>query len=116
MEEFYRICPEECIGKSSFRSGNKKTSWWSDEIKGAILEKRKLFLVWLQDKTGDKLLAYRAIKAKVKELVKSAKDQAWKKFGVDLEEAGQSRNKKFWSTRMNSRSGCVKESCGSVLE
>ena len=73
-------------------------------------------MVWLQDKTGDKLLAYRAIKAKVKELVKSAKDQAWKKFGDDLEEAGQSRNKKFWSTIKNIRSGGVKESCGSVLD
>src|ERR1700744_4409870 len=57
----------------------------------------------------DKLLA------KVKELVKSAKDQAWK-FGDGLEEAGQSRNKKFWSTIKNIRRGGVKESWGSVLD
>ena len=84
FKEFVLQVAEECLGKSSFRSGNKKTR--SGEIKGAISEKRKLFLVWLQDKTEEKLLAYRAIKAKVKELVKSAKDQAWKEFGDDLEE------------------------------
>ena len=63
FKEFVLQIAEECLGNSSFRSGNKKTSCWSDEIKGAILEKRKLFLVWLQDKTKDKLLTYRAFKS-----------------------------------------------------
>ena len=64
----------------------------------AVLEKRKLFLIWLQDKTDEKEEAYRIIKQRVKVLVKTAKDEAWKKFGEELEGAGEETGKKFWST------------------
>lgn len=75
-----------------------------------------MFLLWLKNKSDDSLAAYCEIKAKAKRLIKAAKVEEWKKFGEELEDAGQNRNKKFWSTIKNIRRAGIKESCTSVLD
>ena len=116
FKKFVLSVAEECLGSVSCGGGNKKTRWWNADIRAAVLEKRKLFLIWLQDKTDEKKEAYRIIKQRVKGLVKAAKDEAWKKFGEELEEAGQGRGKKFWSTIKSIRRGGEREGCGSILD
>src|ERR1700744_4973482 len=56
------------------------------------------------------------ITQRVKVLVKAAKDEVWKKFVEELEEAGQGMGKKFWSTIKDIRRGGEKEGCGSILD
>lgn len=113
---FVLSAAEECLGSISSGGGNKKTGWWNADIKAAVLEKRKRFLVWLKDKTDEKSEAYNVAKQRVKALVKAAKDVAWRKFGEELEEAGQGRGKKFWSKVKDIRRGGEKEGCGSILD
>jgi hypothetical protein len=115
FKKFVLGLAEECLGSVSSGGRNKRTGWWNADIKKAVLEKRKLYLIWLQDKTDEKKGAYRACRQAVKALVKEAKDRAWKKFGEELEEAGQGRGKKFWSTIKDIRRGGEKEGCGSIL-
>ena len=107
---------EECLGKGTRGGDNKKTKWWNEEIKAAVAEKKKVYRAWLQNRSEDNTQAYRVIKRKVKDLVKKAKDEDWKKFGEDLEKAGQERNKKFWTTIKNIRNGERKQTCGSILD
>ena len=107
---------EECLGSVTSGGGNKKTGWWNADIKEAVLEKRKLYLVWLQDKADEKREAYKVCRQKVKALIREAKDRSWKKFGEELEEAGQGRGKKFWSTIKDIRRGGEKEGCSSILD
>lgn len=107
---------EECLGRSGCGGSNKKTKWWNEEIKAAVAEKKKAYLVWLPDKNEFNTQKYRDAKRKVKELVKEAKDKEWKKFGEDLELAGQERNKKFWTTIKNIRNSEHKQTCGSIMD
>lgn len=116
FKEFVLSTAEECLGSTSKGGGNKKTSWWNAGIKAAVMEKRKVYLLWLQDKTEERKEAYRVAKRRVKTLIRAAKDAAWKKFGEELEEAGQGRGKKFWSTIKDIRRGGEKEECGSILD
>lgn len=106
----------DCLGTATCGGSAKNTKWWNSEIKEAVLEKKRIYNLWLQNKCEVNRVLYRDIKLKVKLLIRNAKDLEWKKFGDDLELAGQQRNKKFWTTVKRIRNGLQKSSSGSVLD
>lgn len=108
---------KECCGTYVCKnvSGRKKSEFWNDEIKAAVKEKRVRWLKWMQNRNDESLEAYRVQKRVVKRCVKEAKEKGWVKFGKDLEEAGQQRNKVFWSKVKKIRNGGNKQYPGSVL-
>ena len=84
---------KECCGTYVCKNGRKKTEWWNYEIRVAVKEKRVRWIRWLQNRSEENLELYREQKQVVKALIKEAKERGWVKFGQELEEAGQQRNK-----------------------
>lgn len=106
----------DCLGTVSCKGARKETSWWNDDIREAVQEKKTILKQWLQNKNEVNTARYRESKLKVKRLIKEAKDSAWRKFGEDLEQAGQQRNKVFWTKVKKIRNGDKKQTSGSVFD
>jgi len=112
---FIKIATES-LGTFTCKGARKETSWWSQEIREAVQEKKTIWKQLLQNNRDEIREKYRVIKLKVKRLVKEAKDASWKKFGEDLEQAGQQRNKMFWTKVKKIRNGDKKQTSGSVFD
>ncbi|CAF3498112.1 unnamed protein product, partial [Rotaria sp. Silwood2] len=78
--------------------GQKKTAWWSEEIRNVIREKKIAYHKWIQRQTTESWQNYKQIREKVKKIVSEAKSKSWKQFGHQLEHNNHSANKLFWQT------------------
>lgn len=110
---------EECLGMCTLKNGKKKSDWWNSEIKDAVKEKRVRWIKWLQNtknRSQMKRMIDKEQKQLVKSLVKEAKERVWVKFGEDLGNAGQQRNKVFWTKVKRIRNGGNSQAPGTILD
>jgi hypothetical protein len=91
-------------GTTRNNNRGKRTSWWNDELKREIKEKKKLWKEYIQDKTQQKYENYKRQRTKVKEIVKKEKKKSWEKFGEKMEENSTENVKLFYRTLKNLRS------------
>ncbi|XP_031639297.1 uncharacterized protein LOC116351343, partial [Contarinia nasturtii] len=106
----------ECLGFVRNKNGKKKTDWWNNDIKAAVKEKRSKWMHWMPNRTEENWTSYKEQRDTAKRMVKEAKEGHWIKFGEELEEAGQQRNKVFWTKVKNIRNGGKKQAPTAVLD
>ncbi len=87
----YRICKGRAKG----------SAWWTEEIKGAVEEKKNVYKRMLQRNTSEEVNVrrrskYRAWKKKVKELVDESKMRVDEEFDRKLSEKFMDNRKLFW--------------------
>ncbi|CAF4539469.1 unnamed protein product, partial [Rotaria sp. Silwood2] len=80
------------------QSGQKKTAWWTEEIRNVVREKKIAYHKWIQRQTTENGQNYKQIREKVKKIVSEAKSKSWEQFGHQLEHNNHSANKLFWQT------------------
>lgn len=86
----------EVCGTYTRNNKNKQTSWWSDEIKGAVKTKKSWWKEYLRSRTESNYNRYKNQRKLVKELVETAKKDSWKKFGEKIEKDSKSNQKLFY--------------------
>ena len=98
----------------------KRTSWWNQEVKGAIRAKKNAFKAWLQDRSSSDLLSRYTEARKAATLAVKKSKKSWEEFGRRLDSNYFSANKVFWQTirRYVARSSIthsIKDSHGNIL-
>jgi hypothetical protein len=101
IEESEKIC-----GKTKCTSKSKKTGWWDNEVKQAVSEKSRQYLLWKEEKNqaekhsrvkkgkglSDKEVAYRKANKESKRVIQRAKDGYRQKFIEELEREDRKGN------------------------
>jgi hypothetical protein len=90
-----------CCGRKRLGvpSGNeKKTCWWTPEVRGAVRAKKEAFKSWLNSKTVHMRALYSEARKTAASAVKAAKAKCWEMFGMKLESNYGTANKVFWQT------------------
>lgn len=82
----------------------KRSSWWSDEIKEMIRDKKMAWKEYLRGKTREKYEKYKETRKTVKTKVKEAKAKEWEDFGEKMENDSKSNQKLFYRVLKNMRS------------
>lgn len=94
----------EVCGTSKTTIYKKQTSWWTDEIKQQVKNKKKQWLKYLSSKIEVNYQLYKEQRKTVKKLVKEAKEKSWEDFGTKLEKDSQGNQKLFYKVLKNLRS------------
>ena len=71
MASASRCCGKKYIGPAP--DGRLRTSWWTDEVRDIVREKKLAFDHWLNDKSEANRQRYNELKHATKEAVKKAK-------------------------------------------
>lgn len=102
-------------------AGQKRTAWWTDEVRVVINEKKTAYRTWIGQQTAENRRRYMHARDKAKETVAKAKSISWENFGHRLESDYHSAGKVFWQTiRRLRKSGCtttrsMKDAAGRLL-
>uniref|UniRef100_A0A1Y1JWU5 Reverse transcriptase domain-containing protein n=1 Tax=Photinus pyralis TaxID=7054 RepID=A0A1Y1JWU5_PHOPY len=99
----------EICGEHKGTRNDKKTEWWNKEIKDEVKAKKNLWKKYLQNRTEAKYEEYKNQRAKVKNMVKQAKEQSWIKFGEKMETNSKENQKLFYKVLKNMRTGKQKQ-------
>jgi hypothetical protein len=91
------ISKQVCGSRRIKERGNKRTKWWSEDVKARVRDKKEAWQRYLRTKSEIDRRAYVEKRNLVKEIVRKAKVEAWEEFGRDLEENFRYNNRVFWS-------------------
>ena len=87
-----------CGVKKASKGPVKKTSWWNDNVKEAIKDKKKLYKAWAGSKLEEDYIEYRSARRHCKRAVKEAKQESWKKYGEQLSELCRHSPRNFYKS------------------
>lgn len=76
--------------------GEKRTAWWTNDIKEEVKKKKKEWKKYLTHKTPQQYEKYKKQRIKVKEIVAAAKEKSWIDFGNKMEEDSTGNQKLFY--------------------
>ena len=100
----------------------KRTPWWTQEVKEAIRAKKDAFKAWLQNRSSSDLQSrYTQARKAATSAVKKSKEKSREEFGRQLDSNYFSANKVFWQTirrlrgKRSSVSYSIKDSAGNIL-
>jgi hypothetical protein len=94
MKEWLLASVENAVGKK--KCGGRGKSWWGEEIKLLILQKKAAFKKWLCSREVEDRNTFWKICKDVKMAVKEAKQRAWDTFGKELQADFYNNSKFFW--------------------
>ena len=107
----------------SAKGSEKRTAWWNQEVKEAILAKKAAFRAWLTNKSCTQLKSqYSAARKTAAMKVKQSKEKSWEDFGQKLDTDYRSANKVFWQTirrlrgKRSTAPTFVEDSNGAILQ
>ena len=80
------------------RDSEKRTPWWSQEVKEAIRAKKDAFKVWLQDRLSSGLQSWYTAARKAATLAVKKSKKSLEEFGRRFDSNYFSANKVFWQT------------------
>lgn len=113
---------QESCGKTKIGKGNKKrTPWWTEQIKQAVKQKKETWKKYLNNKSPQTYEEYKIKREQVKEMVKTAKQEAWVEFGNKIKEAYKDNQKLFYGalkrmrTKKNEALGYIRDEGGKLL-
>ena len=94
------------------KNQQKRTSWWNNEVKEAVKEKKEAYLAWMQQKTSEAKEEYLQAKREAKRAVRRAQNEEWIELGRFLQDF-QRNQRRFWKrvTKKSERKEAVKV-CG----
>ena len=79
----------ESCGRKRLRvagDSEKRTPWWNQEVKEAILAKKDAFKAWIQNRSSSDLqYPYTKARKPATSAVKKSKQKSWKEFGDRLD-------------------------------
>lgn len=100
----------------------KRSSWWNEEIKSIVEEKKKLWMKYLEKRTQQSYDDYKQARKRVKEKVKEGKANEWEDFGAKMEEDSKQNQKLFYRVIKSMRNdekkikiNTIKDDEGNVL-
>ena len=68
------------------KNSEKRSPWWNQEVKNAVLAKKVAYKAWLQNKFSTVLNSrYTEARKAAALTVKVSKERTWKRFSVKLE-------------------------------
>ncbi|CAF2945683.1 unnamed protein product [Rotaria sp. Silwood2] len=95
----FDVATDTCETKRvGLQHGQKKTEWWTEEVRKAIGEKKTAYRGWIQRQTPENWQNYKQLRDIAKKLVTEAKAKSWNNFGHQLEYNHHSANKLLWLT------------------
>lgn len=94
---------KETCGVLKVGNNKKQTAWWNHEIKEEVKDKKKKWRTYLGEKSGESYEAYKAQRTRVKDMIKKAKEDCWRKFGQKMERNSKENQKLFYKTLKNIR-------------
>ena len=80
----FKCATEVCGCRLIGQKIRKRNGCWNDEVKSAVLQKRKVFEQWLQQRSEQTFDRYREEMRRVKAVVREAKREAEDRFGTKL--------------------------------
>ncbi|CAF3333272.1 unnamed protein product [Rotaria sp. Silwood2] len=90
-------------------NGQKKTAWWTEEIRKIINKKKTAYRNWLQQQTSENWHNYKQIRDNAKKMVREAKAKSWENFGHQMESNYHTATKVFWQTIRRLHKGGLKQ-------
>ena len=99
-------CATEVCGCGRVGQGiRKRRNRWNDKVRIAVLPKRKVFELWLQQGSEKVFDEYREERRRVKAVVEEAKREAEERFGMKLSQNFEGNRKMFWKEVKKVRKG-----------
>ena len=102
---------EKIVGVATLGNHKKKkTGWWTEDVKAEVDKKKKLFRIWLKNRTVENREAYVKQRNYVNQVKKRARKGMWARIGNDLHEDVKGTKKllysmsKAYKTRSDGRS------------
>jgi endonuclease/exonuclease/phosphatase family metal-dependent hydrolase len=94
---------EEILGKRKINTNavNRKTPWFTDEVKQLAEEKRKSYLSYRSSPTTAEYKKYVQVRNRVNSQISRIKKNYWKKFTEDMEKDLYGAQKKVWKMLRN---------------
>jgi hypothetical protein len=89
---------ELVCGRKYFTEKMKRTSWWTEEIRKVIQEKKAAWRNYIKTKTDENWQKYVEGRRTVKREVMAAKKRSWIEFGERVKESYEKDRKYFWTT------------------
>ena len=110
---------EEVCGRRKCRK-KKRTRWWNREVEGAVKRKKEAFSRWLEVKSIEAKEEYRKAKRKASHVIRTAKNDEWRRLGEELEEDYQRGQGRFWmrirsATKRSQQMGTVCSESGQMV-
>lgn len=105
IEETITKAAKEACGTIRVSKNKKQTQWWNQDIKKEIQIKKKKWKNYIGNKTVTNYNEYKVQRAKVKEMVKKAKEKSWEEFGEKMEQDSASNQKLFYRVLKSLRKG-----------
>ena len=84
----------------------KGSEWWNEEMREAVLVKKRAYERWLQKKDDVTYEYYKGERNRVKRIVKEAKLRADERWGQKMTESFGENKKMFWKEVKRVRKGC----------
>lgn len=84
---------KEACGTAVIRENKKQTSWWREDIRKAVKEKKEIWRRYLKNRNEQNYRSYKEIRKYCKELIISAKRQNWEEFGQKMENNKEGNHK-----------------------
>ena len=100
-------CASEVCGVRRLGGARRKGSeWWNEEMREAVLVKKRAYERWLQKKDDVTYEYYKGERNRVKRMVKEAKLRADERWGQKMTESFGENKKMFWKEVKRVRKGC----------
>lgn len=87
-----RVCGYKSIGRKK-----QGSAWWDEEVKELVREKRRLFELYVTDRSERSREEYREKKQEVKRVTRQKKNESDERDGMNLSRRFRENKKLFWS-------------------
>lgn len=93
----------EVCGTAKMINGRKQTNWWNENIKNEVKKKKKNWRTYLSRRNTENYEIYKRQRLKVKNMIREAKEESWRRFGEKMERNSKENQKLFYKTLKNLR-------------
>ena len=89
---------ETCGIKKTGNRHRKATAWWTEEVKEAVREKKRLFQAWSNTQKEEDYAQYKIARRKSKMAVKAAREASWTLYGENLSDLCRHSPREFYKS------------------
>lgn len=83
------------IGKTQYKGKRSPVPWWNSECDNIVKEKKQAFNKFKKNKSPGNLIAFKKIRAKARNILKTSKINSWRNFTTSI--TSQSSPKELWT-------------------
>lgn len=97
FKETLKKAAEKTCGTRKHNKHTKMTSWWTEEIRKMVKEKKTAWKRYIQTKDMADKEEYKRRRNVVKESIKVEKRNSWRKMGEEITELHKMNTREFWT-------------------